>query len=95
LDEEIITGRFDNWSDDFIDGPNSIYYSYVKDHQSECLFYCSDFQMQELIDVRPKEHSSYIRSSTEPFNEEMKLDQDRVKRWLVHIATTNIHLDYV
>jgi ribonuclease J len=39
-----------------------------------------------LIDIRPKENSSYVRSSTEPFNEEMKLDQGRVKRWLVHFG---------
>ena len=50
------------------------------------MFYCSDFQVQELIDVGPKENSSYIRSSTEPFDDEMELDQRRVKRWLIHFG---------
>ena len=39
-----------------------------------------------LIDVRPDVKSSYIRSSTEPFNDEMKLDQERIKRWLIHFG---------
>jgi ribonuclease J len=84
--KKLLLEDYDNWSDHFIDEPNAVYYSYVKDHQNECLFYCNDFQMQELIDIRPKENSSYIRSSTEPFNEEMKLDQGRVKKWLVHFG---------
>ena len=48
------------------------------------VFYCSDFQLQELIDIRS--HSVYIRSSTEPFDDDMSLDQERVKRWLVHFG---------
>ena len=55
-------------------------------NQKDMIFYCSDFQVQELIDVRPKENSAYIRSSTEPFDDEMELDQKRVKRWLVHFG---------
>jgi ribonuclease J len=50
------------------------------------MFYCSDFRLQELIDVRPKEDSRYIRSSTEPFDVEMRLDHERIKRWLVHFG---------
>jgi ribonuclease J len=49
------------------------------------VFYCSDFQLQELIDIRPQD-SVYIRSSTEPFDDDMSLDQERVKRWLVHFG---------
>ena len=58
------------------------------------IFYCSDFQIQELIDIRPKENSSYIRSSTEPFDEEMELDQRRVKRWLVHFGLLKKESDW-
>jgi ribonuclease J len=45
--------------------------------------------LQELIDIRPKENSNYIRSSTEPFDDEMELDQMRVKRWLFHFGLLN------
>ena len=79
-----------NWVDEFIDYPNSIFYKHIRDgKQNEFLFYCSDFQIQELIDIRPKDHSAYIRSSTEPFNEETKLDQIKVKKWLSHFGLLN------
>jgi ribonuclease J len=79
-----------NWVDEFIDYPNSIFYKQIRDgKQNEFLFYCSDFQIQELIDIQPKDHSAYIRSSTEPFNEETKLDQIRVKKWLSHFRLLN------
>ncbi len=55
-------------------------------NQKDVVFYCSDFQLQELIDIRPKDNSVYIRSSTEPFDDDMRLDQERVKRWLLHFG---------
>ena len=79
-----------NWVDEFIDYPNSIFFKQIRDgKQNEFLFYCSDLQIQELIDIRPKNHSAYIRSSTEPFNEETKLDQIKVKKWLSHFGLLN------
>ena len=76
-----------NWMDEFIDYPNSVFYKEIRDgKQNEFLFYCSDFQIQELIDIKPKNNSAYFRSSTEPFNEETKLDHQRVKKWLSHFG---------
>jgi ribonuclease J len=92
--KKLLLEDYDRWSQHFIDEPNAVNYSYVKEHQNECLFYCSDFQMQELIDIRPKENSSYIRSSTEPFNEETRLDQERVKRWLVYFGLVKEEFDW-
>lgn len=54
--------------------------------QKDVVFYCSDFQLQELIDIRPEGSSVYIRSSTEPFDDDMRLDQERVKKWLLHFG---------
>lgn len=84
--KKLLLGDYDNWADEFLDYENSIDHRDVSLNQKEMVFYCSDFQLQELIDVRPKEGSVYIRSSTEPFDDEMKLDQERVKRWLLHFS---------
>ncbi|GAH86751.1 unnamed protein product, partial [marine sediment metagenome] len=46
------------------------------------MFYCSYFQLNELIDVMPKPGSRYVRSVCEPFNEEMLFSEERVKNWL-------------
>jgi ribonuclease J len=46
------------------------------------MFYCNYFQLNELIDVKPANGSVYIRSVTEPFDEEMELDARRIDNWL-------------
>lgn len=66
----------------------------VSQHQENWIFYCSDYQLQQLIDVRPEEGSSYIRSLTEPFDEEMDLKEERVKRWLEHFKLIKSEKDW-
>jgi ribonuclease J len=82
----VIQADYDNWEREFLDYPNYVDYRDVAANQKNFVFYCSDFALQNLIDVRPMEKSSYIRSSTEPFNDEMKFDQERIKRWLIHFG---------
>jgi ribonuclease J len=84
--ERQILGDYDVWERDFIGLSNSVDYRDVQKRQKECVFYCSDYRLQELIDVRPDEGSSYVRSSTEPFNDEMHIDHERIRKWLVHFG---------
>ena len=84
--KKVLLGDYDNWADEFVDYENAVDHRDVSSDQKSLIFYCSDFQLQELIDVRPKENSAYIRSSTEPFDDDMRLDQERVKRWLLHFG---------
>lgn len=84
--EKIISEDYDKWERDFIDMKNSVDYRDVSSKQKDYMLYCSDYRLQELIDVKPKEDSSYIRSSTEPFDDEMRSDHARIKRWLVHFG---------
>ena len=58
------------------------------------MFYCSDFKLQELIDVKPKEGSSYIRSLTEPFDEEMELKEEQIKNWFEHFGLLSKERDW-
>jgi ribonuclease J len=81
-----ILGDYDLWERDFIGISNAVDYRDIQKKQKEYVFYCSDYRLQELIDVRPEEGSSYIRSSTEPFNDEMHIDHERIKKWLVHFG---------
>jgi ribonuclease J len=84
--KKLVFEDYFNWASEFLDYGNRVDYRDVTQNQKDMIFYCSDFQVQELIDVRPRQDSSYIRSSTEPFDDEMELDQKRVKRWLVHFG---------
>jgi hypothetical protein len=41
--------------------------------------FCTNFDLKELIDIKPVEGSVYIKSACEPFYAEMKMDWKRVK----------------
>ncbi|WP_415280817.1 MBL fold metallo-hydrolase [Candidatus Nitrososphaera sp. FF02] len=81
-----ISQDYDTWEREFLDYKNAVDYRDVAAHQKEMAFFCSDYQLLQLIDVKPMEGSAYIRSVTEPFNDEMELKEERVKRWLVHFG---------
>lgn len=40
------------------------------------------WRFNNLLDIRPPRGSRYIRASTEPFNEEMALSEERLVQWL-------------
>lgn len=82
----LVEQDYDRWEREFLDYKNAVNYQDVGRHQKDLILYCSDYQLQQLIDVRPMEGSGYIRSLTEPFNEEMEFKEERVKRWLVHFG---------
>jgi ribonuclease J len=84
--EKQVLTDYDIWEREFVGRSNSMDHRDVSAKQKELMFYCSDYRLQELIDVRPSEGSSYVRSSTEPFDDEMVLDHARIKRWLVHFG---------
>ncbi len=92
--KKMLLEDYPNWVHEFLDYDNRADYRTVSSNQKEIIFYCNDFQLQELIDIRPRENSSYIRSSTEPFDDEMALDQRRVKKWLLRFGLLNKDLEW-
>ena len=82
------------WQRTFLDCSNAIDYRDVKADQQNLVFYCSDFKMQDLIDIRPDEGSSYIRSLTEPFDTEMELKEEQVRNWLHHFGIISSEKDW-
>ena len=88
-DKKLVLGDYKKWEHEFIGAENSVIHKDISSKQKEYMFYCNDFRLHELIDIRPSENSSYIRSSTEPFDDEMRLDHNRIKRWLIHFGLLN------
>ncbi len=84
--EKQVQSDYKKWEREFLDYDNRVNYRDVHDEQKKFALYCTDFSLQNVVDVRPNAGSSYIRSSTEPFNEEMVLDHERIKRWLVDLG---------
>jgi ribonuclease J len=77
---------YDGWQQEFLDYPNTVDYRDVKANQKNFIFFCSDFKLQDLIDIKPDSGASYIRSLTEPFDLEMELKEEQVKNWMVHFG---------
>jgi len=50
--------------------------------------------LQDLIDIKPSEGATYIRSLTEPFDLEMELKEDQVKNWFVHFGVLKRDQDW-
>ncbi len=54
---------------------------FVKDHQRELIFHTDFTQLTELIDVAPERGSLFIRSKSEPFEED-DIQEDVLQNWI-------------
>lgn len=52
----------------------------------------SFYDFEELVDIKPPPGSCYILSASEPFNEEMEIDFERLKNWLEHYGLPQYHI---
>jgi ribonuclease J len=79
--ENICDQDYSKWEREFLYRDNTINYLDLQ-VQQEYIFICSYFQINQLIDVKPRPGSKYLRSITEPFSDEMRLDAERIRNWL-------------
>ena len=77
-----------------MDYPNVVDYRDIAKNQKEFVFYCSDFNLQNLIDIKPNPGSSYIRSLTEPFDVEMELKEEQIKNWFERFGVISKERDW-
>ncbi|NWJ56971.1 MBL fold metallo-hydrolase [Marine Group I thaumarchaeote] len=82
------------WQRPFLDYPNAIDYRDIQKKQNEYIFFCSDFRLQDLIDIKPDEGATYIRSLTEPFDLEMELKEEQIKNWFTHFGVIKKDQDW-
>ena len=87
-------GDYHPWEREFLNLPNTVNCHDVSANQKDFVFFCSDYSLQSLIDIKPNEESRYIRSSTEPFDDEMKFDEARVRRWIEHFGLISSEDDW-
>jgi len=68
------------WGDRVVDAAD------VNEIQEELILTFNLFDMNESLEIDPMPGSSYILSSSEPFNEEMWISHDRLRNWLRHLG---------
>ena len=52
----------------------------------------SFYDLEELVEIQPKPGSCYVLSASEPFNEEMEIDFERLVNWLDHYGLPQYHV---
>jgi ribonuclease J len=50
------------------------------------------YDLEELVEINPKPGSCHILSASEPFNEEMEIDFERLVNWLRHYGLPQYHV---
>jgi ribonuclease J len=83
--------RFDKWESQLIERyeeQNKIFDVFeVSKQQCKVVLAVSFYDFEELVPLKPAAGSCYVLSASEPFNEEMEIDYERLVNWLRHICS--------
>jgi ribonuclease J len=88
--------RFDKWESQLIERyeeQNKIFDVFeVSKQQCKVVLAVSFYDFEELVPLQPVAGSCYILSASEPFNEEMEIDYERLVNWLRHYGLPQYHV---
>lgn len=82
-EERLVEQDYDVWEREFIKMKNAINVNEIKENPKKYVVSMSLWEINELTDIHPQ-NAIWIKSSCEPFSEEMDLDERRKKNWLKH-----------
>ena len=81
IDSKQVMRDYKPWEREYLDWDNTITYKDLHQSPEDYIFRCDFFELKELIDIKPK-NGVYIKSSTEPFDDQMEINERKVKLWL-------------
>jgi ribonuclease J len=85
--------RYFNWENAIVNHyPNVVDAQRVAELQSKVILSASYSDFNEMLNIRPEPGSSFIFSTSEPFNEEMEIQRDRYTNWLDHFGLPMYHI---
>jgi ribonuclease J len=88
--------RFDKWEKQLIEryaGKNKVFDVFeVSKRQCNVILAMSFYDFEELVSLQPKAGSCFVLSASEPFNEEMEIDYERLINWLSHYGLPQYHV---
>ena len=64
----------------------------IKRMQNSVILATALSDLKELLEIRPDSGSSFVLSSSEPFNEEMELEYEKFVNWLDHFGLPMFHV---
>ena len=81
-ERKLLNEDYDTWERAYLE--RAICYQELRANQEKYLFFCSNFDLKDLIDIKPSAQSVYIKSVCEPFDAEMEIDWERISNWITH-----------
>jgi len=88
--------RFDKWERELMkrfDGQGKVFDVFeLSKRQCNVILAMSFYDFEELVDLQPCAGSCFVLSASEPFNEEMELDFERLVHWLRHYGLPYYHV---
>ncbi|MDP7080750.1 MAG: MBL fold metallo-hydrolase [Candidatus Undinarchaeales archaeon] len=63
----------------------------IHDRQQELIVFVNMWNFGNLIDMRPNKGSLYVHSLSEPFNDEMRISNERKDAWLDHFGLKRVN----
>ncbi|MCD6247883.1 MAG: MBL fold metallo-hydrolase [Hadesarchaea archaeon] len=84
--EEVVAQDYEYWEREFLNLENAVIAEDIRESPRDYVFRCDFFELKNLIDIRPPKGSIYIRSVTEPFDEETEIDKRKADAWLKHFG---------
>jgi ribonuclease J len=83
FDSKLIEKDYSTWERDFINRKNSVTYKNLRQEPTKYVVSMNLWEINQLVDINPKD-AIWIKSSCDPFCDEMELDEERKKNWLTH-----------
>lgn len=74
---------YEKWEQSYIHRNNAINYLELQKNSSKYVVSMNLFEVNQLLDIKPK-NAIWVKSSCEPFCDEMEMDEERKKNWLKH-----------
>jgi len=88
--------RYEKWESQLmerLDGKNKVFDVFdLSKQQCKVILAVSFYDFEELINIQPDAGSCYVLSASEPFNEEMEIDYERLVHWLSHYGLPQYHV---
>ncbi|RXA18485.1 MBL fold metallo-hydrolase [Methanosarcina sp. MSH10X1] len=80
-EQDLINKDYDSWEQNYIHRSNSITCKELRQNPLNYVVSMSLWEINQLVDIQPQ-NAIWIKSSCEPFCEEMELDEERKQNWL-------------
>jgi len=81
---------YTGWERVYVSHPSKITAAQIAANPKRYAVSLTEWNIQQLVDMHPPEGTTWIKSTTEPFSDEMELDEARKQNWLAHFGIEQV-----